>query len=115
MTTTDHRPSEVKQQAQQHADEARTSMDAQRSERDSGLTGWLNKRAGEWDLSGQDEATMQRQKYFWNTLVDYWFRMEFDGWENPARPAGAAGGHPLGSAVCVGRVDGRRAVVATVG
>jgi 1-acyl-sn-glycerol-3-phosphate acyltransferase len=29
---------------------------------------------------------MQRQKYFWNFLVDYWFRMEFDGWENLADP-----------------------------
>lgn len=25
---------------------------------------------------------MQRQKFFWNALVDYWFRMEMDGWEN---------------------------------
>ena len=25
---------------------------------------------------------MQRQKFLWNALVDYWFRMELDGWEN---------------------------------
>ena len=29
---------------------------------------------------------MQRQKYFWNTLIDYWFRMEMDGWDNLPEP-----------------------------
>src|SRR5829696_4717665 len=82
MSNTDHRPREVKQQAHKHAGEARAQMDSRRRQDDEGLTGWLNKRAGEWDLSGPDEATMQRQKYLWNTLVDHWFRMEFDGWEN---------------------------------
>jgi hypothetical protein len=61
-STVDSRPREVRQQAQQHAGEARTRMEARRRQHDEGLTGWLNKRAGEWDLSGQDEATMQRQK-----------------------------------------------------
>jgi 1-acyl-sn-glycerol-3-phosphate acyltransferase len=61
-------------------------MDERRRQDDEGLTGWLNKRAGEWDLSGPDEDTMQRQKYLWNTLVDHWFRMEMDGWENLPRP-----------------------------
>jgi hypothetical protein len=43
MTTgTDHRSSEVKNQAQQHADEARARMDAQRRQQDEGLVGWLN-------------------------------------------------------------------------
>jgi 1-acyl-sn-glycerol-3-phosphate acyltransferase len=46
------------------------------------MSGWLARRAGEWDLAGQDETTMQRQKFLWNALIDYWFRMEFDGWEN---------------------------------
>jgi hypothetical protein len=89
MTTgTDHRSSEVKNQAQQHADEARARMDAQRRQQDEGLVGWLNKRAGEWDLSAPDEPAMQRQKYFWNTLLDYWFRMEFDGWDPPRSEPG---------------------------
>src|SRR5919109_253425 len=86
MTTTDQRRHEVRQQARRHAEQARVRMDARRRQRDDGLTGWLNKRAGEWDLSAPDEPTMQRQKYFWNTLVDYWFRMEFDGWENLPDP-----------------------------
>ena len=85
-STTDHRPRAVKEQAQQHADEARTRMEARRRQQDGGLVGWMNKRAGDWELAGQDEPTMQRQKYFWNFLVDYWFRMEFDGWENLPDP-----------------------------
>jgi len=69
-------------------------MDARRRQHDHGLTGWLNKRVGDWELSGTDEATMQRQKYLWNFLVDYWFRMEFDGWENlPDPPALLVGIH----------------------
>jgi len=61
-------------------------MDTLRRQRDEGLVGWLNERAGDWEVSGPDEATMQRQKYLWNFLVDYWFRMEFDGWENLPDP-----------------------------
>src|SRR5690349_8031935 len=86
MTTTDQRPPEVRQQAHEQADEARSKMDTLRRQRDEGLVGWLNSRAGDWELSGPDEATMQRQKYFWNFLVDHWFRMEFDGWENLPDP-----------------------------
>jgi 1-acyl-sn-glycerol-3-phosphate acyltransferase len=61
-------------------------MEEQRSDRDGGLSGWIAERAGDWDLRGQDETTLQRQKYLWNALVDYWFRMEIDGWENIAGP-----------------------------
>lgn len=53
---------------------------------DDGVSGWLNQRTGQWDLAGQDETTMQRQKYLWNFLVDHWFRMEFDGWDNLPDP-----------------------------
>ena len=86
MTETDHRPAEVREQAQQHADQARASMQDKRDKQDRGLGGWVAKRAGRWDLSGQDETTLQRQKFFWNVLVDYWFRMEMDGWENIPEP-----------------------------
>ncbi len=69
-------------------------MAAKRAEQDGGLSGWVAQRAAEWDLGGQDEATMQRQKYLWNTLVDHWFRMEFDGWENlPESPVLLVGIH----------------------
>jgi 1-acyl-sn-glycerol-3-phosphate acyltransferase len=94
MTETDHRPADVREQAQQHADQARASMQDKRDKQDGGLSGWVAKRAGEWDLSGQDEKTLQRQKFFWNVLVDYWFRMEIDGWENiPEPPALLVGIH----------------------
>jgi 1-acyl-sn-glycerol-3-phosphate acyltransferase len=56
-------------------------MDDRRSEQ-GGTAGWIARRSGQWDLRGQDESTMQAQKFLWNTLVDYWFRMEMDGWEN---------------------------------
>src|SRR5947209_5882452 len=37
---------------------------------------------------------MERQKYFWNPLVDYWFRMEIEGWERlPEPPALLIGIH----------------------
>ena len=55
-----------------------------------------------------------RQKYFWNPLMDYWFRMEIEGWEHHPRAAGAADRHPLRRAVRVGRVDGRHPVVAAL-
>jgi 1-acyl-sn-glycerol-3-phosphate acyltransferase len=86
MGATDHRSPDLKEQAHEHAGEARTKMAHKRDERSGGIGGWVAKRAGDWDLSGQDEATMQRQKFFWNALVDYWFRMEMDGWENLPQP-----------------------------
>ena len=61
-------------------------MQDRRDRRDGGLSGWVAQRAGDWELTGPDEATLQRQKYFWNMLVDYWFRMEIDGWENIPEP-----------------------------
>jgi 1-acyl-sn-glycerol-3-phosphate acyltransferase len=86
MTDTDVRTRELKQQAKEQADDARAQMDHRRDQQDGGIGGWIAERAGRWDLSGPDEATMQRQKYLWNTLVDHWFRMEFDGWENLPEP-----------------------------
>jgi 1-acyl-sn-glycerol-3-phosphate acyltransferase len=69
-------------------------MDAKRRDAGDGLGGWIADRAGEWDLSGQDETTMQRQKFLWNVLVDYWFRMEMDGWDNlPKSPVLLVGIH----------------------
>jgi 1-acyl-sn-glycerol-3-phosphate acyltransferase len=86
MASTDNRPADLRQQAQHNAQEARAKMDERRAEQDGGLGGWLAARAGEWDLRGQDETTMQRQKYLWNFLVDYWFRMEMDGWDHLPDP-----------------------------
>jgi 1-acyl-sn-glycerol-3-phosphate acyltransferase len=94
MTHTDPRPPEVREQALQYADQAREAMDERRDKQAGGISGWVAKRAGEWDLDGQSETTLQRQKFFWNVLVDYWFRMEIDGWENiPEPPALLIGIH----------------------
>jgi 1-acyl-sn-glycerol-3-phosphate acyltransferase len=94
MSDTDHRPVELLEQAQDYAEEARVKMRERRGNQDGGLSGWVAERAGQWDLSGQDETTLQRQKFFWNVLVDYWFRMEIDGWENiPESPVLLVGIH----------------------
>jgi 1-acyl-sn-glycerol-3-phosphate acyltransferase len=94
MDVTDHRPKELQEQAHQYADQARKQADFRRAEQDGGVSGWIADRAGEWELEGLDERTMQRQKYLWNFLVDYWFRMEMDGWENlPEPPALLIGIH----------------------
>jgi 1-acyl-sn-glycerol-3-phosphate acyltransferase len=82
MTTTDDRSRDVRIQASKHAEAAREKMDAKRRDAGDGVSGWVAERAGVWDLAGQDETTMQRQKFLWHALVDYWFRMELDGWEN---------------------------------
>jgi 1-acyl-sn-glycerol-3-phosphate acyltransferase len=86
MSATDHRSSDLQEQAREHAGEAREKMAGKRGKQSGGIVGWVAKRAGDWDLAGQDESTMQRQKFFWNFLVDYWFRMEMDGWENLPEP-----------------------------
>jgi 1-acyl-sn-glycerol-3-phosphate acyltransferase len=94
MSCDDHRPAEVRQQAQEHAEQARETMDARRKKLEGGVGGWVAERAGQWDLSGMDEESVQRQKYFWNVLVDHWFRMEIDGWDNiPEQPVLLVGIH----------------------
>jgi 1-acyl-sn-glycerol-3-phosphate acyltransferase len=94
MSETDRRSPDLIERAHEHADEARRKMADRRDKQSGGVSGWVAKRAGDWDLSGQDEATMQRQKFFWNLLVDYWFRMEMDGWENlPGPPVLLVGIH----------------------
>lgn len=86
MSADDLRPEELRQQARRHADQARATMGDKREKQDGGLSGWVAKRAGEWDLDGQDETTLHRHKFVWNLLVDYWFRMEIDGWDNIPEP-----------------------------
>lgn len=86
MNAADGRPAEVRQQARQQADQARAAMEERRAKQRGGLSGWVAECAGKWDLTDQDETAMHRQKFFWNFLVDYWFRMEIDGWENVGDP-----------------------------
>jgi 1-acyl-sn-glycerol-3-phosphate acyltransferase len=82
-------------QAREHAQKARRKADARR-EKASGVSGWVAERAGDWSLDvGEEQAAlMDRQKYFWNPLMDYWFRMEIEGWERiPEPPALLIGIH----------------------
>lgn len=72
-------------QRERHAAGAREKMDARR-EAAEGAAGWVAERAGEWTLEGTDDHFMARQKYFWNPLMDYWFRMEIEGWEHLPQP-----------------------------
>src|SRR4051812_16351333 len=81
------------QQAERFSKQSREKVDARR-EKASGAAGWVADRAGQWDLEGQDLRFMELQKFLWNPLIDYWFRMEVDGWENiPEPPALLVGIH----------------------
>ncbi len=80
-------------QAQKNAKQARERA-AEKREEQSGAAGWVADRASQWDLSGPDWGFMERQKYLWNPLMDYWFRMEIEGWERlPPPPALLVGIH----------------------
>jgi len=84
----------AKPQAERYAEQAAKKADARRMEASGGASGWVAERAGDWTLDGLDTDFMERQKYFWNPLIDYWFRMEMEGWERlPDPPALLIGIH----------------------
>jgi 1-acyl-sn-glycerol-3-phosphate acyltransferase len=79
--------------AKRHASAARKKANERRKASD-GASGWVAERAGDWTLEGLDTTFMERQKYFWNPLLDYWFRMEMEGWDRlPDPPALFIGVH----------------------
>src|SRR3954447_17113479 len=81
-------------QRERHAKAALKKADDRRKKASGGVTGWVAGRAGKWSLDEWDPGWMDRQKYLWNPLVDYWFRMEIEGWENiPEPPALLIGIH----------------------
>src|SRR5438477_560479 len=59
----------------------------------------ISDRASHFTLDGPDWDFFERQKYFWNPLMDYWFRMEIEGWEKlpdpPVLLIGIHSGAPL--------------------
>ena len=76
------------------AKQAKRKTDARRKQAAGGASGWVAGRAGDWSLDGPDQNWMEHQKYFWNALTDYWFRMEVEGWEHiPEPPALLIGIH----------------------
>src|SRR3954467_1884079 len=74
-----------KQQAETFAQKSREKVDARR-EKASGAAGWVADRAGDWSLDAQDLRFMELQKFLWNPLIEYWFRMEVSGWEKIPEP-----------------------------
>jgi 1-acyl-sn-glycerol-3-phosphate acyltransferase len=83
-------------QAERTARDAKRAADRKRSEQ-SGVSGWVSERASKWTLDEPDWEFFETQKYFWNPLMDYWFRMEVEGWENlPPAPALLIGIHSGG-------------------
>jgi 1-acyl-sn-glycerol-3-phosphate acyltransferase len=77
--------SHSREQAERHAEQAGRKV-RERRERQSGVAGWVSDRASQWTLDGPDWKFIERQKYMWNPLMDYWFRMEIEGWENIPEP-----------------------------
>jgi 1-acyl-sn-glycerol-3-phosphate acyltransferase len=75
----------VREQRFTYAEQAREKVD-QRREDTSGAAGWVADRAGEWSLDVDQSELMELHKYFWNPLMDYWFRMEIEGWEHLPDP-----------------------------
>jgi 1-acyl-sn-glycerol-3-phosphate acyltransferase len=66
---------------QEHAEQAREKVQRRREQLD-GPAAWVAERASQWDLEGPDWGFMELQKYVWNPLMDIYFRMEVEGWEN---------------------------------
>ena len=87
------RPDEVQAQAERHAEQAKEKVQ-ERRDAQSGVSGWVADRAAQWSLDFPDWGFIDRQKYLWNPLMDYWFRMEIEGWERlPEPPALLVGIH----------------------
>lgn len=73
-------------QAEVHAERAKEKAEERRRKAAGGVSGWVADRAGDWSLDDVDLDWMDTQKYFWNPLCDYWFRMEIEGWERLPEP-----------------------------
>jgi 1-acyl-sn-glycerol-3-phosphate acyltransferase len=86
-------PATRRPSAERQAEQAKRKVDKRREDQ-SGVTGWVSDRASQWSLDGPDYVFMERQKYLWNPLMDFWFRMEIEGWDNiPDAPALLVGIH----------------------
>jgi len=80
-------------QAVRHARKQAEKMEAKR-EKATGAAGWVAEHAGDWSLDERDPRMPDRMKYLFNPLMDYYFRMEVEGWEHlPKAPALLIGVH----------------------
>jgi 1-acyl-sn-glycerol-3-phosphate acyltransferase len=68
------------------AEKAAAKMEDKRDAAD-GVAGWISDRSGEWSLDDMEQSElMELQKYLFNPLMDFWFRMEIEGWERLPPP-----------------------------
>ena len=76
------------QQAKQHAARTKKKIDAKAREGRRPRGGRSPTAPAQWSLeeAEQQAGLMDAQKYFWNPLMDYWFRMEIEGWEHLPKP-----------------------------
>ena len=75
----------TRERRERHAKQAKAKAD-ERREQAEGVAGWVAGRAGDWDLEVEQSQLMELQKYLFNPLMDYWFRMEIEGWERLPEP-----------------------------
>ena len=85
QTQTRNRNGTAAQQRARFAKQARKTADDRR-EKTTGAAGWVADRAGDWDMDAQDLRFVELQKFLWNPLIDYWFRMEVEGWDRLPEP-----------------------------
>src|SRR5690242_17095057 len=85
QTQTRNRNGTAAQQRARFAKQARKTADDRR-EKTTGAAGWVADRAGDWDMEAQDLRFVELQKFLWNPLIDYWFRMEVEGWDRIPEP-----------------------------
>jgi 1-acyl-sn-glycerol-3-phosphate acyltransferase len=78
--------SQPREQAQEHAERMARKADERRQQAEGGLTGAIAGRAGKWSLDDADPSFIDRQKYLWNPVMDWYFRMEIEGWERIPEP-----------------------------
>ncbi len=84
-------------QARKKVAEEATEKAEHKREKQSGATGWVAERASQYSLEGPNYGFMDKTKYIWNPLMDYWFRMEIEGWEKiPPPPTLVIGIHSGG-------------------
>jgi len=83
-----------REQAREHAERMADKADERRKQAEGGLSGAIASRAGKWSLDDADPSFIDRQKYLWNPVMDWYFRMEIEGWEHiPEAPCLLIGIH----------------------
>src|SRR2546421_2219458 len=75
----------VAERRKREAAAARKKVDERRNKL-SGPAAWVASRAGDWSLDERDDSFYNLQKVIWNPVIDYWFRMDVEGWEKIPEP-----------------------------